>query len=161
MENPAIELHAANLILKRGVRLSLRAPLFLRLCGKKTIGLVVTSPMDGTLQRVANHYLSTGITFAQLENNTHEEALALMAVHGTAIRKAVACAWINGWISGWLFTKPLAFYMKWNAKAEDIQGVALMILLYGGISDFMNTTRSVRMMKTTTPTVEGQMTKGS
>jgi hypothetical protein len=161
MENPAIELHAANLILKRGVRLSLRAPLFLRLIGKKTIGLVVTSPYEGTMTRVAKYYLSTGITLEQLENTTHEQALALMAVHGKAIRKAVACAWLDGWISGWLFTRPLAWYMQWSAKAEDIQGIATIILLYGGVADFMGTTRSVRMMKTTTPTIEGQMIKGS
>lgn len=161
MENPAIERHTADLILKRGVRLELRAPLFLRLFGKKTLKLTVKSPYEGTLQRVSRYYLSTGIKSEQLDNITHEEALSLMLVHGPQITKAVACAWLNGWISGWLFTRPLAWYMRWHARPEDILVIATMILLYGGVSDFMNTTRSVRMMKTTSPRIEGQARKGS
>jgi hypothetical protein len=161
MENPAIERHTADLILKRGVRLELRAPLFLRLLGKKTLKLTVTSPFEGTLQRVSRYYLSTGIKSEELDNISHEQALGLMLVHGPQITKAVACAWLNGWISGWLFTRPLAWYMRWHARPEDILVIATMILLYGGVSDFMNTTRSVRMMKTTSPRIEGQARKGS
>ena len=160
-ENTAIELHAADLILKRGVRLELRAPLFLRLVGKKTLKLTVTSPLEGTLQRVAKYYLETGITADQLDNISHEQALGLMAVHGKQLNKAVACAWLNGYWRGMLFTRPLAWYMRWHCKAEDILVIATMILLYGGVSDFMNTTRSVRMMKTTSPRIEGQTRKGS
>jgi hypothetical protein len=160
-ENTAIELHAADLILKRGVRLELRAPLFLRILRKKTLKLVVTSPLEGTLQRVAKYYLETGITSDQLDNITHEQALGLMAVHGKQLNKAVACAWLNGWFSGWMFTRPLAWYMRWHCKSEDILVIATMILLYGGVSDFMNTTRSVRMMRTTSPRIEGQTRRGS
>ena len=160
-ENGAIEKHAADLILKRGVRLELRAPLFLRILGKKTLKLTVTSPLEGTLQRVGRYYLETGISSDQLDSITHEQALGLMAVHGKQINKAVACAWLNGWFSGWAFTRPLAWYMRWHARPEDILVICTMILLYGGVSDFMNTTRSVRMMKTTSPRIEGQKRQGS
>jgi hypothetical protein len=161
MENTAVEKHTADLILKRGVRLELRAPLFLRLLGKKTFKLTVTSPYEGTLMRVARYYLETGISSEQLDEISHEHALALMMTHGKQITRAVACAWLNGWISGWLFTRPLAWYMRWHCKPEDILVIATVILLYGGVSDFINTTRSVRMMKTTSPMIEGQARKGS
>jgi hypothetical protein len=162
MENTAVEAHAADLLLKKGVRLKMRAPFFLRWLGKKTISITVTSPLEGTLARVAKYYLSTGLKISQLENITHEEALALHLVHGKAIRKAVACAWLNGWVSGWLLVRPLSWYMKWHAKPQEILTIAMIILLYGGVSDFMATTRSVRMMKITTPKSEmGQMRKGS
>lgn len=124
--------------------------------------MTVRSPYEGTLHRVAGHYLKTGITSEQLDSITHEQALTLMLVHGREITKAVACAWLNGWASGWFFTKPLASYMRWHARPEDILVIATMILLYGGVSDFMNTTRSVRMMKITTPMIDpGQSQKGS
>lgn len=161
MQETAIEEHTADLILKRGVRLELRAPLFLRVFGKKTIKLTVTSPYEGTLIRVAKYYLQTGISSEQLDDITHEQALSLMLTHGTQITKAVACAWLNGWIAGWLFTRPLAKYMRWNCKPQDILVIATVILLYGGVSDFINITRSVRMMKTTSPMIEGQTKKGS
>lgn len=161
MENTAIEKHTADLILKRGVRLQLRAPLFLRMLGKKTFSLTVTSPYEGTLIRVARYYLETGISSDQLDDITHERALSLMLAHGKQITKAVACAWLNGWIAGWLFTRPLAWYMRWHCKPEDILVIATVILLYGGVSDFMSTTRSVRMMKTTSPMIEGQTRRGS
>lgn len=162
MENPAIEAHAADLMLKRGVRLQMRAPFFLRWLGKKTISLIVTSPYDGTLARVAKYYLSTGLTIEQLTNITHEQALLIQLRHGKAINKAVAVGWLNGFLSGWLFVRPLAWYIRWHCKPQHIQTVAVMLLLYGGVSDFMGTTRSVRMMKITTPKAElGQLMKGS
>lgn len=162
MENPAIEKQAADLILKKGVRLKLRAPFFFRWLGKKTIGITVTSPYEGTLHEVARHYLSTGLLMEDLEGITHEKGLAIMALHGPAMDKAVAAAWLNGFWAIKLFTRPLAWYMRWNAKPAEILTIVMLLILYGGLSDFMDTTRSIRMMKMTSPMVEGQtMTKGS
>jgi hypothetical protein len=162
MESEAIEKHAADLILKRGVRLQMRAPFFLRWLGKKTVSLVVSSPYEGTLHRVAGYYLETGLEMADLDHITHERALSLMLAHSPSITKAVAVAWLNGYWSGRLFTRPLASYMRWHCRPEDILTVAMIILLYGGISDFMNITRSVRMMKITSPASDqGQKMKGS
>lgn len=162
MENPAVESHAADLLLRRGVRLQMRAPFFMRWLGKKTVSLTVRSPYEGTLARVAKYYLSTGITLAQLDDITHEQALVMMLQHGKAITKAVAVGWLNGWISGLLFVRPLSWYMRWHCKPQEVLTIAMILLLYGGVSDFMSTTRSVRMMKVTTPKAEmGQMMKGS
>jgi hypothetical protein len=150
-ENPELERLAAEQILDRGARMKMRAPLLFRLLGKKTISLVVRSPYEGTLHRVSAYYLSTGITADKLEDISTEEAVGLMAAHGKAITKAVAVAWLNGYWSGKLLTTPLAWYMRWHCKPAEICTIALMLLLYGGTSDFINTTRSVRMMKITSP----------
>jgi hypothetical protein len=163
MENIGIEQLAADRILDRGVRMKMRAPLFIRwltLGRVKHLGLTVKSPYEGTMHRVAGYYLRTGITSETLENISHEAALGLMAVHGENITKAVACAWLNGYWAGKLLTRPLAWYMRWHCTPQEIATVAMMLLLYGGTSDFMITTRSVRMMKITAPRL-GQTTKGS
>ena len=156
----ATEKMAADMILKRGARVQMRAPLFLRLFGKKKVAVKVRSPLEGTMMRVASYYLSTGLTQEKLQDITHERALAVMAVHGKAINKCVACAVLNGYWSGKLFTRFLAFYLRWHCKPEELLMIANILLLYGGVSDFMSTTRSVRLMKLTSPRL-GQDQKGS
>ncbi len=160
MENPQTEKFAADTLLQKGVQIKIRAPFFIRCFGKKTIVLTVTSPFEGTMHRVASYYLSTGLTLEQLDNITAEKALQLMAVHGKLISKAVAVAVLNSYVSGYLFTPLLAWYLRWNCKANELYLLISVLLLYGGVSDFMNTTRSVRKMKLTTPSM-GQSHQGS
>lgn len=160
MENPAIEKLAADIILQRGVTVKIPAPLFLRIFGKKKISLTVTAPYEGTLHRIASYYLNTGLTVERLEDVTVEDALEIMAKHGDAICKAVAVAVLNGYWAGKFFTKPLAWYLKWNCLPRELFMLLSIVIIHGGSSDFMNTTRSVRMMKLTTPNL-GQKTEGS
>ncbi|WP_143960230.1 hypothetical protein [Litoribacter populi] len=160
MENPAKEKLAADLILKRGVRLPMRAPFFLRWIGKKEISLRVTAPYDGTLTRVASYYLSTGLQIDDLTDISTEDALAIKVRHGDKLNKAVACAWLNGYWAGKLFTRPLAWYLKWHAKSADIYTIAMVLLIHGGVQDFMITTKSVSLMRITLPNL-GHQEKGS
>ena len=160
-ENQATERLAAETILQRGVKVKIAAPFFLRWIGKKTITLKLTSPFEGTMYRVSAYYLSTGIKDDVLEDLSTEEALALMSVHGKAISKAVACAVLNGFWSGKLFTRILAWYLRWHCKPNELFSLISFLLVYGGASDFMNTTRSVRQMKATTPNLGQKKTKGS
>jgi len=157
--NEVVERLAAETILNRGVKVKIAAPRFMRWL-KKTITIRLRSPYEGTMYRVAAYYLSTGIKEQDLTNITVEESLALMAVHGKAITKAVACAILNGYWSGLLFTKPFAWYLRWHCKPQELFALTTAILIYGGTQDFTNTTRSVRLMKLTTPRT-GQQTKES
>lgn len=156
-ENAATERLAAETILQRGVKVKIPAPWCIRWL-KKTLVMRLTSPFEGTMLRVSRYYLSTGLTDAKLENVTTEQALVLMAVHGKAISKAVACAILNGFLKGKFFTRPLAWYLRWNLKPQELFALTTALLLYGGTADFMNTTRLVRQMKATTPNL-GQKTK--
>lgn len=156
------ELRAAELILKRGVRIPLRSPFFLRWIGKKHIHLTVSSPVEGALMVAAEHYLKTGLTLEDLEAPTTEQALSIMRTHGKALEKAVAATWLNGYWSIKFFTRFLAWYMRWSAEPRHICYAAQVILLYGGIEDFMSTTRSVRLLKVTESKLgQSKTTKGS
>ena len=159
-ESPQIEKFTADTLLQKGVQLPIRAPFLLRCFGKKHIHVTVTSPFEGTMHRVASYYCATGLTIEKLENVSVEKALELMSSNGVLISKAVAVAILNGYIKGFLFTKPLAWYLRWHCKSEHIFAIVSVLLLYGGVEDFMNITRSVRKMKLTTPTM-GQKVKGS
>lgn len=151
---------ATDLILKRGARLKMRSPFFLRWLGIPYIFLTIRSPYEGTLIRVARYYLGTGLSLEDLTGTTAEQALSIMAAHGKAIEMAVATAWLNGYWSGKLFTRPLAWYIRWHCTAGEVMTVAGLILIYGGVKDFMTTTRSVHYLKVTEPNL-GQKTKGS
>lgn len=150
---------AAENLLQRGVKVKIVAPWFIRWF-KKTVTLRLTSPFEGTLLRVSAYYLSAGIKDHKLDDITIEESLLLMSVHGKAISKAVACALLNGYWSGKLFTKPLAWYLRWHLKPREMFALTSALLIYGGAGDFMNTTRLVRKMKTTAPRT-GQTPKES
>lgn len=155
------ELRATELILRRGVRIPMRSPFFMRLF-KKSIHLTVSSPVEGALMAASAYYLQTGLTTEDLEDTSIEEALSIMRTHGKAIEKAVAAVWLNGYWSIKLFTRPLAWYMRWHCKPEHILHVAQIILIYGGVQDFMNTTRSVRHLKATAPNPgQSKKAKGS
>lgn len=158
-EDAATERMAAETILQRGVKVKIPAPWFIRWF-KKTVTLRLSSPYEGTMFRVSAYYLSTGLTDDKLEDITIEQSLTLMSIHGKAISKAVACAILNGYLKGKLFTKPLAWYLRWHLKPRELFALTTALLLYGGTADFMNTTRLVRKMKATTPNL-GRKTEGS
>lgn len=161
MEKPQVEQFAADTILQRGVKVKIPAPFLLRkLRIKKTFSLTLTSPFEGTMHRVASYYLSTGITQDKVEGLTTEEAVALHAKHGKTISKAVAVAILNGYISGKLFTKPLAWYLRWHLTSHKLYILTTTLVIYGGVQDFINTTKSVRKMTLTKPR-KGQKTQGS
>ena len=156
------ELHAAYAVMERGVRAKVRAPLFLRLIGIKTLPITLRKLYAGTLFRVSAIYLSTGISTEDLKETSTEHALELMQKHGDAIYQAVACALINSKLLGRLFTKPLASYLKENLTMRETQVLLELCLLYNGVSDFMNTTRLVRALKITDPNLgQSESKKGS
>lgn len=161
-ENPQVEQFAADTILQRGVKVKIPSPFFLRLFRKKHINITVSSPFEGTLHRIASYYLSTGITADQLEGITIEKALALNKQHGVTISRAIAVAILNGYVSGWLFTKLLAHYLRWHLKPVEMYTLVSLLIIHGGIQDFTNTTKSVRMMTITAKKpMKGQTKKGS
>jgi hypothetical protein len=156
------ELHAAYAVMERGVRAKVRAPLFLRLIGIKSIPITLRKLYAGTLFRVSAIYLSTGITAEDLKETSTEHALELMHKHGDAIYQAVACALINSKLLGRLFTKWLARYLKENLTLRETLLLLEICLVYNGVADFMNTTRLVRALKITDPNLgQKENTKGS
>lgn len=160
LTDQATELHAAETILQRGVKVKARAPLLLRLIFIRSVNVKLRNPTAGTMMRVAAQYLRTGLDSHKLDELSAEQAMAIMAVHGKALRKAVAAAVLNGWIRGWVLTKPVAWYLKWHLTDREICTMMNLLITYGGTRDFIDTTRYIRAMKITSPNL-GQKKKGS
>lgn len=158
-ERPDVEQLAARTILQRGVKFKIVAPWYIKWF-KPTITVTLRSPYLGTLMKVSQYYLSTGLKEHQLDDISVEASLSLMSLHGKAISKALATALLNGRVKQWLFTKMVARYLRWHCEPKELFALVSALLIYGGTSDFMNTTRSVRRMKMTEPRL-GQKAQGS
>jgi len=115
----------------------------------------------GTLIRASRRYLATGIKDEQLKEMTLEESLEVQAKHGNAIARCVATAVINSRYLDWILGRWLGGYLLDNLPWREIRALLEYTLVYGGISDFMPTTRLVRAVKITDPQNQGQKKKGS
>ncbi|MDM1048061.1 hypothetical protein [Sphingobacterium hotanense] len=160
MDANQTELRATQTILQRGVRVRTRAPFLLRLLGKKTIVLTLRQPTGGSLMRMGYWFLMTHLPLHKLEKISVEEALLYKVKYGDHIYKALACLFLVGKVRTKLFLKPLSNYLKESLPVTDVLKLLQLVILNGGLEDFMNTTRLVRA-KMITPPKLGQKAKRS
>lgn len=153
MESMHTELRVAEALLQRGVRVKVRTPLLF------SVTLKLRHPTAGTLHRVASYYLRSGITQQMLESVSVEDALMLMVKSKRMIYRAVAAGIINSFWLGVLI-RPLAFWLSWGMNTKMVISLLNILIVHGGLEDFMSTTRLIRQMKLTAPNL-GQKTKGS
>ena len=149
MEN--IELLAAETLLQRGVRVPIVAPLLFRLFGKKKLSFYLYQPSLGNKVRISSLYLKMGITEAELQETTLENAEALLIKHSTTLLRIVAICMFKGCFWPWLLNRPMAYYLKWKINPQRLFALAQIIRSFSGTTDFMNTIRSAKKMKITEP----------
>jgi len=151
MDANKTELHAAETLLQRGVKVKARAPLLLRLFGKKTITLTLRVPTGGSLFRMGIWFFKCNLSAEQLEKIAVEDALYFRIKHGKNIYKALACLFIGNKLLTAIFLKP---YSSWLMEClTDKEALMLLntVILHGGLKDFMDTTRSLKKMTITEP----------
>jgi hypothetical protein len=155
-----VELHATETLLQRGVQVYVNAPLFLRLFGKKKIKLVLGVPTGGALKRMGYWYLQCQLSADKLEEISVEEAMLFKVKYGRFIYRALASLFLVGKRRTWLFLKPFAKWLEENMTEKDALILLQLVIMQGGLEDFMTTTRLVRAKMITPPRL-GQMTKRS
>lgn len=146
-----VEIQASELLLDKGVRVSLRTPFFLRWIGKPEIGIIVKRPMIGTMIRISESYLKLEVDIAGIDAGDIREAHKLIATHGLAVCRIVASGMLRGRISGRLFSGMLAKYLLWHADTIDLARLAMILVSLSGVEHFTNTIRFMEQMKITTP----------
>lgn len=160
MNTDQSELRATELLLQRGVRVKARAPLFLRLFGKKTVTLKLSDPTGGALMRMGRWYLMCQLSADQLEEISTEDALLFNARYGDYIYRALACLFIGNKLLTKLFLKPYSVWLRESLTVKDAFKLLQLVIVHGGLSDFMTTTRYIRSQMITVPRL-GQRTKRS
>ncbi len=156
-----LEKGTAEALLDVGVSVPLKE---VRIPWKKkplNLRLVMRRPLLGNLIRIARIYLSIGITYKQISEYDKEEQMQFLVSHGAEVSRIVALAILGGHIWGRLFTRPLAWVLRWII--EDVYLFAsfntFMSLL--GIKDFGTIIRSLEGLNPMSPMILSQKKKGS
>lgn len=146
--NAQTEKRAANIILERGVSVPVEAPLFLKLFGKKTVNLTVKAPSIYTLGRIAERYLSLEIeTTVDL---TLPESFELLKKHNKAFAEIIAEAILSK-RSQKKYVGVLAWWLCGHISASQLCSLFQLIIMYGGIEDFISTIRLTEATRITMP----------
>lgn len=153
-----VEKRAANILLERGVKVPVTAPLFLRLFGKKTISLIISAPTIATLTRIAEHYLALNIKNTQ--ELTLPESFELLKKHSKTLSIIIATIVLNKRYKYWMI-KPVAHFLRGAIPMAQLTYLFQLIILYGGIEDFINTIRLTEATRITMPMNLSQTEKTS
>jgi len=148
MEQQATESRAAKVLLKRGVKVPVTAPLFLRLFGKKTINLSVTAPTTRTLLEIADKYLDMRIT--DTKDITLADAFTLYKKHSKGMTEIVSLCILNESRKFWRH-KILARFLDKKLQQDEISYLFHLIIVYGGVEDFINSIRLMETIRITKP----------
>jgi len=146
MESNRIELQAADALLDIGVKLPVRAPMFLRMFGIKNINLMIKQPYSGTGIRAGRLYLKAQKNGIDAETVT--EALEVRERNAMLIARAVAVFVLRGKLLSWLFAKLLAYWLI-DGVPQKTQLNIMNTLVLTGIEDFMITIRLTAHLKMT------------
>lgn len=146
-----VEIRAADTLLERGVRASMRAPLLLRMLGKKEVSLTFRQPTMGVLISISREYLRMGVDVEQLEGGSVEEAHRLMAKHGRGVARIAAMGWLGTRTGIRLFTGVVARRMLWRLSPQQLRDILLLLVTLSGVQDFTNTIRLLRAMNMMSP----------
>lgn len=133
-----VEQRAADTLLDKGVPILLRAPLLLRLFGKKRIKAIFHNPTGGTLLKINSYYLSMGVTAKGLAEMDFNGLLNAQVSQHTKVYKALACALLNNRLLQFLFTKIIAWWMADSLAYKYACRLYEVLLIQGGIEDFTN-----------------------
>lgn len=139
------EKKAANMLLKRGVKVQVATPLFLRILGKKTMELEIKAPLTEDFLDIAVMYLEMNI-----ENTgemTLNEAFTLYIQHGKKMSEIIArCVRKKGFPTKWLSN-----LLRKSLTQEELSYLFHLVIIYGGIEDFIGTIRLAEATRITKP----------
>lgn len=144
METQAIEKKAAQILLQRGVSVSLAAPLFFRILGCKKMDIEIRAVSNRKMLQIALEYLEMGIT--DITELRLYDAFKLYAKHHDHVCNIVALSTESRWPQ-WLIARQLSRQLN----PTELFYLFNLILLHGGIEDFINTIRSIAKTRITKP----------
>jgi len=144
-----IQRQAAETMLERGVRVPLPAPRFLRLFGKKTIGITIYQPYLRTIKTAALLALSDGFSLNDLTEGKTDAALQLASKHAETISRIIAVYVLNGKWRNRLFSRLLGSWLFSRLTAGRLLEVSVAIILMSRYQDFTSSIRLFKQMSLT------------
>lgn len=142
------ELKSANILLKRGVEISIPAPFFMRLFGKKTEDIVLRVPCMQCQIAIARKYIETGLKAD--DEMSLEEVLLQIAEKGEAVSEIIALAALNEHREC-KEVKRLAKRLRKSLTMEETSYLFSLLVAFSGVQDFTNTIRLIQVTRITAP----------
>lgn len=147
----AVEIKAADTLLDSGVRAPVRAPLLLRLFGRREVSLTFRQPSMGALICISREYLKMGVDVEKLEGGSVEEAHRLLAENGRGVARIAAIGWLRRRARIRLFSGVAARWLLWRLSPQQLRDILLLLVTLSGVQDFTNTIRLLRAMNLMSP----------
>lgn len=143
----SIELNAANTLLDQGVKVPVKAPLLLRLFGKKHIKLVIRAPYLGTLLRISAIYERMQITPEQLKKLDDDNIHQLFLKHTKKCAEIAAQCMLNNFLLGKLLGPLLSVWLLWKLSPGKLMQIAQVM---GFLTEKEAFTHTIRLVSTLT-----------
>lgn len=142
------ELQGARLLLKKGVLVPIAAPLLFRIFGIKVFKLKVKAPTAYQLLRIAELYLQMNVsTYSELNTN---DVMQLYVKHHDKLSRIIAISMLKSTAKDWQINL-LARRLYKNATQEQLNYIFRLLILHGGVQDFISTIKLVEETRITKP----------
>lgn len=129
---------------------------------KRPLRLRVTMkrPTLGAVMRISRIYLGMGVTSEQMRSFNDDEQKAFIANHGREVCRMISLAVCRGYISRNLFSKLLAWYIRWHVSHRLLMAIVLQFILLLGTENFTPIIASIERISPLKPRLS-QERKGS
>ena len=156
-EDKLIEKLVPEMLLKRGVKVNVRAPLFLRIFGKKELELTMYQPTSRTLLKIAYAYLNIDAIEDDVKLNS---LMKHYKEHSKSVHRVVSLGFLNKPRKMWR-TNILAWYLARTLTEQHFLYLYQLLILHGGVEVFLNTIRLIEETRITKPMNLSQEVKTS
>ncbi len=156
-EGLKVEKLAPELLLKRGVQVSIPAPLFFRWFGKKELQLTLFHPTSRTLLKIADEYLKMAVVEDDVKLT---DMVSHYQKNAKRVHKVVALGFLRESRKTWR-VKLLAWYLRRNLTESHFLYLYQLLIIHGGVEDFLNTIRLIGKTRITKPMNLSQKKKTS
>jgi len=157
----ATEIHAADALLDRRLRVMILAPLVLRMLGVKEIPFWLRRSVYAQLLRMSRETVRLGIDPAKYSESAMGDVYADIAVHGKTVSRIVAYGLIRSTLFTFLFHRALARYLRSHMDMEVLAGMGVAVLQLSGAEKFAPIIKSLMLMRMTKPATASQEQTGS
>lgn len=137
-----VQIKAAETLLDRGVKVGgIEAPLFLKIFGKRKVGIRLRNPCLGGCIAITKELLQMQVDPKRLGAITEQEAMGLMVEHGGRICRVVAISMLRRkFLIRW-FTRMLSRWLMWHVKPLVLMKCVHVLWINSGVRDFTTTIR--------------------
>lgn len=144
MDEPEVQQRAADVLLDRGVRVKVPAPVWYRLVGVKEVSVTLYRPKLGTLIAMSRISAAIDVDFEKLTDGSFKEAYNLCNRYGEQIAKWVAVALLNDKRAIERQANRLARRLMWGMPTDRLAELFTLVVLLSGVQDFLTTIRFVQ-----------------